>query len=632
MPMAGEPWDLSSRRQLESRDGRGATVCYSLGMVRPELAHLELLAEVDAMVERLERWADAAPPWPPAETCRAMVQRLIGRAGDLRIRLDAPLIVATLGGSGTGKSALVNALLGTEAVATGRQRPTTLRPALICRPDLSPEALGIDPKSVELIQLDLPMLADLVLIDCPDPDTAEEAESDTNLSRLRQILPHCDVLLVATTQQKYRSARVADELAAAASGARLVFVQTHADVDEDIRDDWTDVLGKQYTTGQVFLVDSPAALADAHQGLAPRGQFAALVDLLTRQLAGKAATRIRRANFLDLVEQTLASCRARIDEQIEPVGRIGVAIEEQRTFLAARLSAQMRSELLTSRRQWENRLLGKVASGWGLSPFSLVLRIFQGLGSLLAARLLWRARTPAQMALWGVVQGARTWQQRRQEKAVDEGADRAVAGCWDQADLRSAALVLGGHATEAGFPRRAASIDTIAAEADRAGTDFVANVSTELESLLARLAKRHTGWFTRLRYELALAAMLGVLLFRLGKNFFYDSWLAVDLFDATPVPVYGIDFYLSAGFWLLLWCLLLIWLFTGRLRRGLRREIDSLAETWNQSSSADDIFAQLEGECRRIDQFRTELAQLEQHIAELRKRLVESTGQLGHRR
>ncbi|HYW80290.1 MAG TPA: hypothetical protein VE890_11970, partial [Thermoguttaceae bacterium] len=167
---------------------------------------------------------------------------------------------------------------------------------------------------------------------------------------------------------------------------------------------------------------------------------------------------------------------------------------------------------------------------------------------------------------------------------------------------------------------------------DRAGTDFVANVSTELESLLARLAKRHTGWFTRLRYELALAAMLGVLLFRLGKNFFYDSWLAVDLFDATPVPVYGIDFYLSAGFWLLLWCLLLIWLFTGRLRRGLRREIDSLAETWNQSSSADDIFAQLEGECRRIDQFRTELAQLEQHIAELRKRLVESTGQLGHRR
>ena len=64
----------------------------------------------------------------------------------------------------------------------------------------------------------------------------------SNLARLRAILPHCDVLLVTATQQKYRSARVADELAAAARGAHLVFVQTHADLDADIRDDWRRVL------------------------------------------------------------------------------------------------------------------------------------------------------------------------------------------------------------------------------------------------------------------------------------------------------------------------------------------------------------------------------------------------------
>ncbi|KKL53842.1 hypothetical protein LCGC14_2271390, partial [marine sediment metagenome] len=218
-------------------------------------------------------------------------------------------------------------------------------------------------------------------------DQHEAGIALTNLARLRQILPHCDVLLVTTTQQKYRSARVADELAAAASGARLVFVQTHADVDEDIREDWTDVLGKQYATGHVFLVDLLEVLADALGRLAPRGEFAGLVDLLTRQLAGKAAARIRRANFLDLVEETLASCRTRIEAQMASVGQVGEAVQEQRSVLAARLADQMRSELLTSRRQWENRLLGQVASRWGLSPFSLVLRVFQGLGSLLAARL-----------------------------------------------------------------------------------------------------------------------------------------------------------------------------------------------------------------------------------------------------
>ncbi|MCV5902503.1 hypothetical protein OFN63_41035, partial [Escherichia coli] len=75
---------------------------------------------------------------------------------------------------------------------------------------------------VRVVERDLAALRDLVIIDCPDPDTTEDPEqSGTNLSRLRSLLPHCDVLLVTATQQKYRSARVLDELAAAAPGARL---------------------------------------------------------------------------------------------------------------------------------------------------------------------------------------------------------------------------------------------------------------------------------------------------------------------------------------------------------------------------------------------------------------------------
>src|SRR3990172_3233593 len=266
-------------------------------MTSPELTHLELLAEMDSLADALDRWAGDPPDWPAVRTCRALVRRLSERAGSMRVRAEAPLIVATLGGTGTGKSALVNALVGENITETGRSRPTTRHPRLICRPDLTPEMLGIDPGSVEVVARDLPALADLALVDCPDPDTTEMAEAPgTNLARLRRLLPHCDVLLITTTQQKYRSARVADELAHAASGARLVFVQTHADVDQDIRDDWRGVLDDQYTTGHLFLVDSLAALADAQNGLAPRGEFAGLVDLLTRQLAGTAAVRIRRAN------------------------------------------------------------------------------------------------------------------------------------------------------------------------------------------------------------------------------------------------------------------------------------------------------------------------------------------------
>ena len=195
-----------------------------------DLTNLELLGEIDALARRLENWSHSAPAWRPAETCRAITDRLAGRLGTLRIRLDSPLVVATLGGSGTGKSALINALAGTEIARTGRDRPTTLRPAIICRPGLTAETLGIDSAEVDLVQRDIPSLANLVLVDCPDPDTTDTGNGDsphlperpegcfaqmgtvpvsranTTLARLRRILPCCDVLIVVTTQQKYRSA------------------------------------------------------------------------------------------------------------------------------------------------------------------------------------------------------------------------------------------------------------------------------------------------------------------------------------------------------------------------------------------------------------------------------------------
>jgi len=582
-----------------------------------ELARLELLAEVDALVDRLNGWANNAPPWQPAETSRALMRRLTDRADALRVRLEAPLVVATLGGTGAGKSALLNALLGAEVARTGRSRPTTTRPTLVSRPGLTPEMLGIDPATVEWVSRDLPALRDLVLVDCPDPDTSEFAETGNNLARLREILPKCDVLLVVATQQKYRSARVADELAEAARGVHLVFVQTHADTDDDIRDDWHRVLGEEHRADPIFRVDSLLALADAQAGLQPRGEFADLLDLLTRRMTGAANNRIRRANFLDLVADTLENCRTRVDESLPKIRQTRTAIEEQRGLLAGQIARDMQVELLAGRRQWENRLLAQTAARWGLSPFSLVLRVYQGVGGLLTGTLLYRARTPAQMALWGSLEGMRTWRRHRKDRQARRGVDRAAADGWNSADLRKASIIVEGYAAEAGLDRRAAQWNAVAAEAETAAASFAARASADLESLLARLAGRHAGWLTRWRYEIFLAAMLGLLLYRLGKNFFYDSWLA-----EPPQSVYGLDFYLSAGFWLLLWCLLLLWGFCSRLRSGLRGEIEQLAVGWKGASSAASIFARAEDDCLRVERFRQELDALQREVERLQRQLA----------
>lgn len=118
--------------------------------------------------------------------------------------------------------------------------------------------------------------------------------------------------------------------------------------------------------------------------------------------------------------------------------------------------------------------------------------------------------------------------------------------------------------------------------------------------------------------------MLGLLLYRQGKNFFYDSWLA-----AHPVPVYGLEFYLSAGFWLVLWCFLLLWAFCRRLRRGLRGEINRLAAGWQDASVAAGIFAGVAADGHRVERCRRDLDAIRREVEQLRCQLAERGGKRG---
>ena len=100
----------------------------------------------------------------------------------------------------------------------------------------------------------------------------------------------------------------------------------------------------------MFFVDSLQAATEQESGVAPSGEFGRLVQLVTRQLAGTAAHRIRRANFLDLVDETLEACAARIDAALPSIDQLEAAIGEQRSRLASRLGGQLRDDLLARRK------------------------------------------------------------------------------------------------------------------------------------------------------------------------------------------------------------------------------------------------------------------------------------------
>jgi hypothetical protein len=589
-------------------------------MSSPELAQLEMLAQVDQLIDRLRRWVEIASPWEPHEHCRALLRRLLLRIETLRVRLEAPLIVATFGGTGTGKSALVNALVGRDCTPSGRQRPTTTRPVLIAHPQTELELLGLPLEEVDVTRADTPLLRDIVIIDCPDPDTSETETAGSNLARLHHLLPFCDVLLYTSTQQKYRSARVVDELATAATGCRLVFVQTCADLDEDIRDDWRSQLDGRYQVPEIFFVDSLRALREQQSDRRPTGDFRRLQELLSSELAASHRTQIRRANLVDLVLGALDRCREHVSRHAPEIERLRVGLEDQQRRLIELMSDRLREELLTSRGLWERRLIAAVTQRWGLSPFSAALRVYNGLGGLIASAGLWRARSSAQMALVGAVQSARWIAARTQELEGESRLDRVAALGLDDGILRESQMVISGFVHDARIDARLVqdgNFDRLRNQAVRVEDRFLGDASRRIDKLIDDLATRHAGLATRIAYEVLLFAMLAYVIGWPAYNFFYaHPWQGKAL-----IPV---DFYIHGAIYVALWSGILVMLFTRRLRTGLVQRVGELARQTAESRLSAALFPDLEQALAGIHQQRERLEALALSAGELRREIAGS--------
>lgn len=590
-------------------------------MSSPEVAQLEMLAQVDELVGRLARWAESESPWEPMEHCRALVRRLLTRVETLRVRLEAPLIVATFGGTGTGKSALVNALVGRECTTSGRQRPTTTKPVLIAHPQTELELLGLPLEEFEVVRADGPLLRDVVILDCPDPDTTEAETHGSNLARLHHLLPFCDVLLYTSTQQKYRSARVGDELSQAATGCRLVFVQTHAEMDEDIRDDWRRQLDGQYAVPDVFFVDSLRALREQQSGVRPTGDFRRLQELLSTELAASHRTQIRRANLIDLIQSVLDYCRDHLQKHAPELDQLAEILEDQQRKLVGTLTQKLSDELLTSRRLWERRLLGAVTEQWGFSPFSAVLRLYNGLGNLIASAGLFRARSSAQMALIGAVQGVRWLTSKQAELQAESRLEQAATFSLDDALLRESQLIVGGYVQQAHLDPQlltGGNFDSLRNEAARVEGQFLGDAGRRVDEIITRLADRHAKWYVRAGYEVLLFALLAYIVGWPAHNFFY----AHPVQGVTLIPS---DFYIHAGVFFVLWSTVLVMFFTRRLRRGLVNEVTRLAGELALTRLATGLFPNLEAALVDLRVQRERLETLAATTAELRREISGGT-------
>ena len=122
-----------------------------------------------------------------------------------------PVVVAVFGPTGSGKSTLVNTLVGRSISETGVIRPTTRR-AVVWVHQRDADDLGAllaQTGPVDVVADDHPVLASLAIVDTPDIDSiAEEHRLQTEA-----ILETADVAIAVTTPQRYADAVPWDVLA-----------------------------------------------------------------------------------------------------------------------------------------------------------------------------------------------------------------------------------------------------------------------------------------------------------------------------------------------------------------------------------------------------------------------------------
>jgi energy-coupling factor transporter ATP-binding protein EcfA2 len=164
---------------------------------------LRTLSPALRMLERnLRSWLDGQHRYPLSTMNRAALE---GVACDLKRQADAldvdrPLLVVMLmGGTGVGKSTLLNALAGGSIAQASFQRPTTRDPVVYYHESVRPDRLDPALRHCRLVPHDRRELEQKILVDTPDVDSNDL----TNRDKLLRVLPVADVVLYVGSQEKY---------------------------------------------------------------------------------------------------------------------------------------------------------------------------------------------------------------------------------------------------------------------------------------------------------------------------------------------------------------------------------------------------------------------------------------------
>jgi len=294
-----------------------------------------------------------------------------------------PLRVLLLGGTGVGKSTLVNAIAGMEEMAetSAVQRPCTQHTTFYYHAEADLSGLdGAIRQDDNRRPHHVRELRRLIFIDPPDFDTTVLA----NRRRVATLLDAAELVFCLMTEGKYRTLRYQELLTQYRRKKSFIFLLNKADVIKDWDRDrlLQDVRGQLDALGfvepRVLSISAAGALARKLRGgmAPPADRFAELEAIIYQELNEKRAREIRRVN--------LRGSLARLLEEIErdigtPLPALAAAVDsliaERLGRLNERLAAIVQQALLERLEAPVKQMLREtVYDGFG-GPFGLYLQL-----------------------------------------------------------------------------------------------------------------------------------------------------------------------------------------------------------------------------------------------------------------
>jgi len=232
------------------------------------------------------------------------------------------LIVMLMGGTGVGKSTLLNALAGAPIAQASFTRPTTRDPVVYFHESVRPERLAPALRACRLQHHNRNDLAQKVIVDTPDLDSTELA----NREKLIDLLPLADIVLYVGSQEKYHDKLGWDLFREQRQRRAFAFVLNKWDrclhpgacglrPDEDLLLD----LKKEGFQGPLLFRTSAQRWSERNDGLSPTElpegeQFAALLEWLETGLTRLEIEAVKARG----VQQLLASLSVELQKAAPP--------------------------------------------------------------------------------------------------------------------------------------------------------------------------------------------------------------------------------------------------------------------------------------------------------------------------